>query len=121
MTACALATALVRHRPKPYGYLPDGGPAEGEAGSDGAQPADPEAVNFTPHEAMRTRPFWFISLGHAASLLVVSAVMVHLVPHVNESLGYSLPQAAAVVTLVTAMTVVGQLGAASSATASTCR
>lgn len=103
-------TALVRHRPESYGYLPDGGPAEGERGGDGAQPADPEEVSFTPREAMRTRAFWFISLGHAAALLVVSAVMVHLVAHVNESLGYSLAQAAAVVTLMTAMSVVGQIG-----------
>ena len=103
-------TALVRHRPEPYGYLPDGGPAEGEGASDGAQPADAGEVNFTPREAMRTRSFWFISLGHAASLLVVSAVMVHLVAHLNESLGYSLTQAASVVTLMTAMTVIGQVG-----------
>jgi MFS family permease len=59
---------------------------------------------------MRTPAFWYISLGHGASLLVVSAVIVHLVTHVTERLGYSLRQGAAVVALMTVMQVVGQLG-----------
>jgi MFS family permease len=58
---------------------------------------------------MATRAFWYISLGHAAALLVVSAVMVHMVIHVTERLGYSLPQAGAVVALLTVMQLTGQL------------
>jgi hypothetical protein len=33
--------------------------------------------------------FWRISLGHAAALLVVSVVNVHLIAHRKESLGFS--------------------------------
>ena len=47
---------------------------------------------FTVREALRTRQFWFISLGHGSALLVVSAVMVHLFTHLTESLGYTLTQ-----------------------------
>jgi MFS family permease len=104
---------LVRHRPQPYGYEPDGDPADhgssrqlaGQRGAAGRREA-----NFTAREAMRTRAFWFISVGHGAALLVVSAVMVHMIVHVTERLGYSLRQGAAVIALMTSMQMVGQIG-----------
>ena len=107
---------LVRHRPEPYGLRPDGDlpetapapPGRAPAGGHGAAHAAP--ADFTPREAMRTRAFWLISLGHGSALLVVSAVLVHLVVHVTERLGYSLRQGTAVIALMTAMQVVGQLG-----------
>jgi MFS family permease len=58
---------------------------------------------------MRTRAFWFISFGHALALVVVAAVTVHLVVHLNEGLGYSVQVAALMVTLMTSFTFVGQL------------
>jgi MFS family permease len=56
---------------------------------------------FSAREALRTSAFWLISLGHACSLLVVSAVNVHAITHMKEGLGYSLAQATLVITLVT--------------------
>ena len=75
----------------------------------GAAHAADAGGNFTAREAMATRAFWYISLGHGAALLVVSAVMVHMVIHVTERLGYSLHQAAAVIALLTVMQATGQL------------
>jgi MFS family permease len=98
---------VVRHRPEAYGLRPDGDaplPADGPAA---ARTAD--ARNFTARQAMATRAFWYISLGHGAALLVVSAVMVHMIIHVTERLGYSLHQAGAVVALMTVMQATGQL------------
>ena len=103
-------SSVIRHRPQSYGERVDG-VAEGDRGG------EPSAVavaadgseDFTAREAMRTSAFWFISLGHAASLLVVSTVMVHLVLHVNESLGYSLTRASGVVALMMLMQLIGQL------------
>ena len=69
--------------------------------------ARPSNVDFRPREALRTRAFWLISLGHGSALLVVSAVTVHLVPHLHESLGYPLTTAGFVVTLMTLMQLVG--------------
>lgn len=100
-------SSLVRHRPEDYGYRPDGAAAP-TAGS-GTAAGGPVEVNFTAAQAMRTRAFWFIGFAHAAALLVIGAVMVHLVPHIHESLGYSLTAAASVVTLMTVFTVLGQL------------
>lgn len=70
---------------------------------------DHGARDFTAREALRTRAFWFIAFGHALALTVVSAVNVHAVIHINDGLGYTLPAAAAFISLMTLFTVVGQL------------
>jgi len=98
---------IVRYRPEPYGLLPDGD----------TRPADPTlsakrpvpVSDFTVGQALRTPAFWYLSLGHGSALLVVSAVLVHLVVHVTERLGYSLAQAATVVALMTTMQMIGQI------------
>ncbi|MGH7388197.1 MAG: MFS transporter [Candidatus Rokuibacteriota bacterium] len=99
---------VVRHRPEPYGWRPDGEAPrdEGHAG----RLVPPAERNFTPREALRTAAFWHVAVGHGAALLVVSAVLVHLVVHVTERLGYSLQQGTAVIALMTVMQIAGQLG-----------
>lgn len=100
---------LMRHRPEAYGWTPDGDPPRPVARDGaGARPADVER-DFTAREAVATRAFWYIALGHGAALLVVSAVMVHMVIHVTERLGYSLHQAGVVVALMTVMQATGQV------------
>ena len=64
---------------------------------------------FSPREALRTSAFWLISLGHACSLLVVTAVNVHAITHIKEGLGYSLAQASLIFTLVTVGQIFGVL------------
>jgi len=103
---------LVHHRPEPYGWMPDGDPQRSLT-ADPATPALPPIRverNFTARQAMATRAFWYIAIGHGAALLVVSAVLVHMVVHVTERLGYSLHQASAVVALMTAMQAISQIG-----------
>ena len=58
---------------------------------------------------MATSSFWLISVGHASALLTVSAIMVHLVAHLSEGLGYTLTAAAVMVTVVTGSQMIGQL------------
>jgi sugar phosphate permease len=96
---------LMRHAPETYGLRPDGEPPP----HGGPRAHARDGRSFTAREAMATTAFWYISLGHAAALLVVSAVMVHMVIHVTERLGYSLHQAGAVVALLTVMQLTGQL------------
>ena len=103
---------LIRQRPEDHGDLPDGDTAEQIAARQDAENAASGGLgelSFTLKEALRTRSFWVISLAHAAALLVVSAVMVHFVAHVKESLGYSSAEAAMLISFLTAMTIVGQL------------
>jgi MFS family permease len=58
---------------------------------------------------MRTPAFWLISLGHAMALLTVSAVMVHLIPHLTEDLDFTLSAAGGIVALMTAFQLAGQI------------
>ena len=106
------AAQLVRHRPEDYGLRPDGDPAPyvPAAGAAGGTPPPALEVNATAREALRSRAFWAISFAHAAALLVVSAVMVHFVAHVGEALDYSRAQAASLITLLTVMVIIGQVG-----------
>ena len=101
---------VMRHRPGQYGYRADGDPpGPGMAIGGALSDYDPDEINFTWQEALRTRAFWMISIGHAASLLVIGAVMVHFVSHVTDSLGYSLSQAANLLLAITVTSVVGML------------
>ncbi len=94
---------LVRHRPEDYGERADGVRATEAAHADSE-----ETVHFTARQAMRTWSFWLISLGHAFALLIVSAVLVHLIPHLTEGQGFSLVAASQVVLLLTLFQMVGQ-------------
>lgn len=83
-------------------------PAEVSQTVDGLPPAEdapgiaPKVDReFTAGEALRTRAFWLLGIAHGMALLVVSAVNVHAISHMKEGLGYSLPTAAFVVTLMT--------------------
>lgn len=104
---------IMRHKPEQYGLLPDGATpaeqAEYEARLARVSGGPVERVDFTARQAIHTRAFWFIGFGHALAVLVVSAVMVHLVTHLNEGLGFSLSGAAWIVAFMTASTMVGQL------------
>jgi sugar phosphate permease len=95
-----LAT-VVRRRPADIGETIDGlPPAADVPAADGSAPP-PRQREFTAREALRTRAFWLLGLGHAFALLVVSAVNVHAISHIKEGLGYSLAQGAFVITLMT--------------------
>jgi MFS family permease len=116
VTAVPMAM-LIRHHPETYGETADGIPhtTRADAAPEERTRAHDQAVNpdgsedFTVRQAMRTRAFWLISLGHASALLIVSAVQVHLVLHLNENLGYSLTQASLVLSLMTGMQMAGQV------------
>ncbi len=97
---------LVRHRPDEYGEVPDG--VRLSAAQAESAPSLGER-DFTAREAMRTWTFWLISFGHAFALLTVSAILMHLMPHLTEGLGYSLQAAGLVVALMTACQMAGQV------------
>lgn len=102
-------TQLVRRRPEDYGFEVDGGPGPLAETSAARQRATPANIAFRPREALRTRAFWLLALGHGSALLVVSAVNVHLVPHLYADLHYSLEAAGFVVGLLAMTQIAGQL------------
>ena len=95
---------VIRRRPEDYGETVDGLPVKGYVEGEPA-PLDPRR-DFTAPEAVRTPAFWLLSLGHGFALLVVHAVSVHSITHMNQGLGYSIERASLVYTLLT----VSQMG-----------
>ena len=99
-------TQVLHADPAAKGLAPDGAPYV---------PFDPDgpplapSSDFTLREALHAPSFWWISLGHASALFVVGAVNVHMVSHLNETLGYSLGKAAGVYSMVTLMFMIGTL------------
>jgi sugar phosphate permease len=89
---------------------------------DGLSPAEVEAhdrrraahrarvspVSFTAAQALRTRAFWMISLGHSSALLVVGAVMAHLQLYLVQDHAFSAHQAAVVAGVLPLVQLVGQ-------------
>jgi MFS family permease len=71
---------LVRRSPESMGLRPDGDPAvPAGAGGKGDQRA-PEEINFTLSDAMRTRPFWLLTVATGFRIVILSAINVHYVP-----------------------------------------
>lgn len=101
---------LLRGYPEQHGMLPDGAPSPARSTTDAPRAQDPDEVHFTVGEALRDRSFWYVSLGHGVALIAVFSVLVHLVPHLVEGLGWSKTSAQAVLTLVTITSIVGQVG-----------
>jgi MFS family permease len=101
---------MLHRRPEDLGQHVDGvAPARVEAPPAHADNAAPYGASrdATVREALRSRTFWLLGLGHASSLLVVSTVNVHAVTHIKEGLGYSLTQAAWMLTVQTVAYAVG--------------
>ena len=105
-----LAT-VIRRRPQDHGEtidgLPEAAPAPAGAGPGAA--ARQEPGEFTVRQALRTRAFWLLGLGHGFALLVVTSVNVHGITHMKEGLGYTVPQAALVIMTLTIGQVTGVL------------
>jgi MFS family permease len=102
LTVGSLLASVVRGKPADVGETVDGEPVPPPEplGASAPSSAAPERA-FTAVEALRTRAFWLLGLGHAVALLAVTAVNVHAISHIKEGLGYTLAQASFVITLMT--------------------
>ncbi|MBN9428924.1 MAG: MFS transporter [Burkholderiales bacterium] len=94
---------VMRRRPEDMGETVDGLPPEapGSETQVSESHADSQPA-FTPSQALRTQAFWLLSVGHGLALLVVTAVNVHAISHIRQSLNYSIAQASLFITLMTA-------------------
>lgn len=64
---------------------------------------------FTAKQALRTRAFWLLSIGHGLALIVVTAVNTHAINHMRISLDYTIGYASVFITLMTLFQVIGVL------------
>ena len=106
--ALGLPLARVIHwRPQDLGETVDGLPTPAAQLVGAVSNADTSRHSeFTVREALRTRAFWLLALGHGFALLVVTSVNVHAITHMKEGLGYSVTQAAFFIMILT----FGQVG-----------
>jgi len=113
-----LVSLLLRSSPEPYGYTPDGidkNPTEensfnAELINGKGKPAPiGQDKSYSFSDAIKTKSFWIISVGHAQALLVVSATGIHQVPYLENSLEFSKNSAAFAVMLLTAINMIGQM------------
>jgi MFS family permease len=106
---------IIRRRPEDHGEHVDGIDPAKAAAADLAQgrPSPPVQVEFTVAQALRTRAFWMLAIGHGLALLVVSAVNVHAITHMKEGLGYSVTTASWVILIMTFGQLAGVLMGAS--------
>ncbi len=65
--------------------------------------------HFSASDAIRTRAFWMISLGHGTALLVVGAVIAHLALYLTSERGFTLQEASFIGGAMPLMQFVGQL------------
>ncbi len=115
---------VMRHKPEPYGYLPDG-----ESREKSVTQREPEVakiehplfralakakvstidVDFTPRQALRTRAFWLLTLIFGLRQFVVSAVVIHQIPFLTD-LGISSELAATMLGSIAVISMAGRLG-----------
>jgi len=107
--------SIIRRRPEDHGDHVDGiDPAMRAAAAEReGHKAAPVQVEFTVAQALRTRAFWMLAIGHGLALLVVSAVNVHAITHMKEGLGYSVATASWVILIMTFGQLAGVLMGAS--------
>ena len=99
---------MILRRPEDHGEHVDGMDPALKVAEPGNVPAVPQ-VEFTAAEAIKTRAFWMLAIGHGLALLVVSAVNVHAITHMKEGLGYSVATASWVILIMTFAQLVGIL------------
>ena len=105
--------SLMRHKPEPYGYLPDGDRLPDDEGD--GEPIDAQksigaaSREFTVWEALRSLPFWIIAMAHGFSLFIVGAVSVHLIPRIVD-MGFSLAEASLAYSFMNGIAIAGRVG-----------
>jgi sugar phosphate permease len=105
----SLLASMIYNRPSDRGDTVDGVVEERPSRQFSSTTTTSGTRDFTAREAVRTPAFWLLSLGHGFALFVVQAVVVHAIAHLKEGLGYTIAQAALVITLVTVSQIGGVL------------
>ncbi|MFN0073606.1 MAG: MFS transporter [Chloroflexota bacterium] len=111
-----IPTAMVmRHRPEPYGWLPDGDPlppsAPGSAGQPGGERRATtliERPGFTLRQALATPAFWLLNGSVALRIMVTSSVIIHIAA-LMQDLGMSTTEAAGMLSALALVSIFGRV------------
>ena len=104
------AVLIVRDRPEPYGYLPDGdAPVADDDQATGSAAAPPQQ-GIRVADALRMRSFWVLTLIFGLTSMGPSAMFLHQIPYF-ESIGFSATAAGTTVATFTLLSGLGRVGA----------
>lgn len=111
------ATLVVRERPEPLGYGPDGDvvlPEKGaltqnHSGEVDHQGRRSDATGVKFRDVLRSRTFWTLVLVSITQVFVVQLVITHIMPYL-ESIGYPRSVAGQVAMAIPVFSVLGRLG-----------
>jgi sugar phosphate permease len=119
LVICIPLALTVRHRPEEVGLLPDGessAPAEAladpppEAADAGGDRHVGQSKGLTVRQALRTRSFWLLAAALVLTWVGSLAVIIHLIPYLDESAGFTEEGAALIAMGVPFGSLVGRLG-----------
>lgn len=106
---------VVRNRPEPYGYGPDGDPLLDPIAIDtnlgetvSSQPSRPVETSFSLKGALTSTTWWLLSLAFAVRAISLSSVVAHLVPLLTDR-GFDHQAASNLVGVVAFMGMPGRL------------
>lgn len=105
LAVCFPLAVSIRNRPAEMGLHPDDDPS---AEAEDTTAAAPEGLSVG--QALRSSTFWKLSLAIALTSLGTTAIIVHQIPFLTSSAGMSPGLAAASVTAMTLLSLVGRLG-----------
>lgn len=108
LAVCFPLALSVRNKPQDMGLLPDGDTVEPETRT--TAPGSDTADGMTVREALRSAAFWRLSLAVALTNLGMIAIIVHQIPFFTTSVGLSPGLAAASVTAMSLLSLIGRLG-----------
>jgi sugar phosphate permease len=108
LAVCFPLAMSIRNRPEEMGLNADDEPDPDPADASADGPAAAQGLSVA--QAVRTATFWKLSLAIALTSLGTTAIIVHQIPFLTSSAGMSDGLAAASVTAMTMLSLVGRLG-----------
>jgi MFS family permease len=74
---------IVRQSPEQYGYLPDGDVHDSTVPDDSTVSIQDSEKDVGVKQALKSRPFWHISLGFLFHIFAPVAIQVHIMPYLS--------------------------------------
>ena len=78
------AALLIRHKPEPYGYQPDGDISRPPAAEALHTPAASQETVFAARQAIKSRAFWHIAIGSMCHGFIIGSVITHVMPYLSS-------------------------------------
>ena len=105
----ASLSLLMKKEPSDIGLLPDGVKSEAGQARIHHRESKTQPTGFSPSQASRTRPFWFLGFVWFFMALNLYLVLVHIVPYAVD-MGISPIDAAVILSLTGGASILGRLG-----------